>query len=281
MPNSKKRGRSSERTGLAGYTETASTPVMRAIARIALSRGHSQTSLAKILIVHSSNVRRHFEGKTRQGTVDLYVSKLGRNDVERNLIWEYLDIIDGRFDVQIAREAVANDLRSRELGLREDALSELLAAIEAIDDATLLPALQAYLRTGREERLSLISSPFMLSLVGRRLGLALAAFADAIHEYVNVEAFLAPDRTPAEDCLWLLWAHIAALDSPFTDDDREAIIATAAGLLLRRGIDAAPMLRYVDRLRKHTARQQALIRQTAQRLGLAIDPKPSPRKDRT
>ena len=170
--------------------------------------------------------------------------------------------------------------------LREGALSDLLAAIEAIDDTTLLPALQAYLRTNREERLSLVATsptvtPLMLSFVGRRLGLAFAVFADAIHEHVDVEAFLSPERTPAEDCLWLLWAHMQMPDSPFTDDDREAIIDTAVGRLLRRGIDAAPTLRYVDRLREHTARHEALLRQWAQRAGLAIHSKPSPRKDKT
>jgi AcrR family transcriptional regulator len=242
---------------------------MQAIARIALSRGVSQTLAAAKLGLHSTNVRRHFESKAvRQSTVEDYVRILARNDVERNLIREYLAIVDGRFDVPAAREAVINDLRARELNLRDGALSDLLAAIEAIDDTTLLPALQAYLRTRRELSLSLIFpsplvSPLMLSPVGLKLDLAFAVFAKAIRGHVDIEAFLAPERTPAEDCLWLLWAHMQMPDSPFTDDDREVIIATAAGRLLWRGIDSAPMLRYVDRLRKHTARQEALLRQRA------------------
>jgi AcrR family transcriptional regulator len=251
------------------YIENARTPRMQAIARIALSRGVSQTLAAAKLGLHSTNVRRHFESKAvRQSTVEDYVRILARNDVERNLIREYLAIVDGRFDVPAAREAVINDLRARELNLRDGALSDLLAAIEAIDDTTLLPALQAYLRTRRELSLSLIFpsplvSPLMLSPVGLKLDLAFAVFAKAIRGHVDIEAFLAPERTPAEDCLWLLWAHMQMPDSPFTDDDREVIIATAAGRLLWRGIDSAPMLRYVDRLRKHTARQEALLRQRA------------------
>jgi AcrR family transcriptional regulator len=241
------------------YAETAPAPRMRAIAKIALARGVSQTSAAAKLGLHSSNVRRHFESKAvRSSTVDAYIELLARNELDRNLMREYLDILDGRFDVQSAREAVINDLRARELNLREGALSDLLAAIEAIADTTLLPALQAYLQTNREWRLSLVASPFMLSFVGRKLGLAFEVFAGAINEHVDVEAFLSPERTPAEDCLWLLWAHTHIPDSPFTDDDREAIIDLAAGRLLRRGIDAVPMLRYVDRLREHTARKVAL-----------------------
>lgn len=248
---------------------------MQAIAQIALSQGESVSSLARRLGGgrDASNIRRHFELKKRgQGVVELYVEKLGRNEAERNLMREYLDIVDGRFDVRAARETLINDLRARELNLREGTLSDLLAALEAIDDATLLPALQAYLRTRRELSLSLIFpsslvSPLMLSFVGRKLDLAFAVFADAINEHVNVEAFLAPERTPAEDCLWLLWAHMQTPDSPFTDEDREAIIATAAGRLLMRGIDPASMLTYVGRLRKHTARHAALLRQRA---GLTI-----------
>jgi hypothetical protein len=239
---------------------------MQAIAQIALSQGESVSSLARRLGGgrDASNIRRHFELKKRgQGVVELYVEKLGRNEPERNLMREYLDILDGRFDVQTAREALINDLRARELNLREGALSDLLATIDAMDDKTLLPALQAYLRARRELSLSLIFpssyvSPLMLSFVGRKLDFAFAVFADAIKEHVDVEAFLAPERTPAEDSLWLLWVHMRMPDSPFTDDDREAIIDTAAGRLLRRRIDPAPMLRYVNRLRQHTARQMAL-----------------------
>jgi hypothetical protein len=248
---------------------------MQAIARIALSQGESVSSLARRLGGgrDASNIRRHFElNKRGQGVVELYVERLGRNEVERNLIREYLDIVDGRVDARAAREALINDLRARELSLREGALSDLLAAIEAIDDKTLLPALQAYLRTRRELSLSLVFpssfvTPLMLSFVGRKLDLAFAVFAAAINEHVDVEAFLASERTPAEDCLWLLWVHMQMPDSPFTDDDREAIIATAAGRLLMGDIDPISMLRYVDRLRKHTARHAAVLRQRA---GLTI-----------
>jgi hypothetical protein len=248
---------------------------MQAIARIALSQGETVSSLARRLGggIDASNIRRHFElNKRGPGVIDLYVEKLGRNDAERYLIREYLDIVDGRFDVPSAREALINDLHAREFSLRDGGLSDLVATIEAIDDATLLPALQAYLRTRGELRLSLsfpasILSTLMVSFVGRKLGLAFAVFADAIREHLVVESFLSPERTPAENCLWLLWAHMQMPDSPFTDDDREAIIATAAGRLLSRGIDSGAMLRYVDRLREHTsARQQPLL----ERAGLTV-----------
>ncbi len=62
----------------------------------------------------------------------------------------------------------------------------------------------------------------------------------------------------ADDILWQLWSHLHTPDSPFTDDDRKAIIDLASGRLQKHGIDAAPMLRHVDRWRALEAREDAL-----------------------
>jgi hypothetical protein len=267
---------------LADYAGKAGDGRMQALARIALARGETVSSLARRLGGgrDASNVRRHFELRKRdgRGVVGLYVDKLGRNDVERGLIREYLDVIDGKFDASLAREALYRELRAHELDLRDGALAHFLSALDALDDATLLPALAAYRRMGLETQLGLITptmNALALSYVGRKLGFALAAFADVIREHVNVEAYMAPDRTPAEDTLWLVWAHMQMPDSLFTDEDREVTIDLLAGRLLRRGVDPEPMLRYVARLRRHNVRTEAALRAAAP----VTEPTPPNRKD--
>lgn len=265
MPNGNKSGSSAKRTGLVGYTETASTAAMRAVARIALSRGQTQTSLAQMLAVHSSNVRRHFEGKARQGTVDLYINRLGRNEIDRKLMREYFDVVEGRFDVEAVRGSILDDLRAQEPAFREGALPKLISAIEKIDDSSLQPALQAYLGTKLEMSLFLTfpSTTLEASSVERELGLDLKVFADAIHSHVDVAAFLAQHQ-PAEDRLWHLWVNLRLIPgTPFSDEDAEAIVSTAVGRLSMRGVDTRAMLRHLARQREHLARQEARVRPKA------------------
>lgn len=244
------------------YSKTAPALQMRAIARIALARRMTQTSLAADLELHASNVRRHFESKSPQeNTIALYIRALGRNDAERELIRDYLHVLEGRFEISAGRKKVIDAFRLSEPSFREGMLSELIASIELIEDVELFPALQAYLRAEREMQLSLVPiSPLEYSLIGRRLGLPAKVFADALKHYVDLEKYV-EERPAGVDCLWLLWAHMRTPDSPFDDDDRHAILATAAGRLLMQGIDPKPMLHYVDRLRAHDAKHEAFLRE--------------------
>jgi integrase len=205
------------------------------------------------------NVRRHFESRERPDTVELYVDALARNELERSYMRFYFNVLDCRFDARAARAEIVARFRAREPVFREGALHELLSAVDALDEATLLPALQAFVRTSLEISLGIarLSRGLDETLIESAFGRDIDAFADVIRERLNIDLYL-ENNEPSDATLWNLWVGLRLLPwSVFQDDDAETIIGAAVMRRAHRGVETSPMLHRLVRERAHLARQAA------------------------
>jgi hypothetical protein len=111
------------------------------------------------------------------------------------------------------------------------------------------------------------SSFFDASPLELALGLPLERFATAICDRVKIEAYLA-ERMQNETALWSLWVETTLTPgSPFTENDADALVTHAVGLLFgRRGVNIEALVRRFERERANYHRTQLAPTLSATRL---------------